>query len=74
MIERNKKYITYVEAEKPTWRNIWAILRGRHQPQLVMHRVLTTHGASEMMKENYTKPIRDYLNQASVFRFDSDKG
>lgn len=43
-----------VVAVKPTWRDVWAILRGRYRPKVVRRERLTPAGLLRALKQAWT--------------------
>jgi hypothetical protein len=52
--ESDKYEITVVEAVKPTWRDVWAIVRGRYEPKVRKRRQITVLGMEKALKEVWT--------------------
>lgn len=52
------KYLgpTVIKAQVPTWRDVWAILRGRYAPKVIVSRKLTVAGVSRVIKRAWSKP------------------
>ena len=45
-----------VEAEPPTWRDLWAILRKRYRPRLKVSIRLSMEGTNRVLKDVWTAP------------------
>lgn len=58
---------TTVEAVPPTWRDVWAILRGRYEPRVRRVKRLTLRGTDRLMKQAYGEPLRRALNRQPPF-------
>lgn len=56
-LDESDEYVTVsVEAIPPTWRDLWAILRGRYRPALKVVRRLTVKGIDRELKAAWTTP------------------
>lgn len=64
--ESNEYEAVGVVAVKPTWRDVWAILRGTYQPMVTRRKAITTAGAAKVMKETWTdEKVRQVLDGPS---------
>lgn len=55
-----------VESIPPTWRDLWAILRGRYEPRLHVYELLDVRGINACLKDVWTKDrLEPQLNQRS---------
>jgi hypothetical protein len=65
VIQRTEDEVTSVEAVPPTWRDVWAILRGTYRPKVRVVSRLTVAGTAKMLKEVWGEPVREALNAKS---------
>lgn len=68
--ESDEYRVTSVVAVTPTWRDLWAILRGRYRPKVFRQCAITVLGASRIMEEHYTPQLRETMHQPSLFRYE----
>lgn len=73
--ESDKYEVTSVIGVAPTWRDVWAIIRGRYQPLVRRRKVMTSAGANRVLKEVWAdKKFEDQLNGPSFFDWPSEEG
>ncbi len=57
-----------IRSVKPTWRDVWAILRGRYQPKIIIGLGITPQQLDRILKETWTGGDLDKeLNAGSHF-------
>lgn len=54
-----------VVAVAPTWRDVWAILRGRYKPRVYKRYAITTAGAARVMKQVYNRDSLSALHDSN---------
>jgi hypothetical protein len=59
--------VRIAEAVPPTWRDVWAILRGTYRPEIRVVRRLTLAGFDAVLKDVWDDRIREALDQPSAF-------
>lgn len=56
-----------VSAVKPTWRDVWSIIRGTYKPEVQVLAHITLAGTNKVLKSFYNTEIKESLNQPSIF-------
>jgi hypothetical protein len=67
VIERTKEFVRIAEAVPPTWRDVWAILRGTYRPEIRVVQRLTLAGFDAVLKDVWDDRIREALDEPSAF-------
>jgi hypothetical protein len=73
VIERTEEFVRIAEAVPPTWRDVWAILRGTYRPEIRVVRQLTAAGLDAVLKMSGFGGIRGALDQPSAFEGHFDR-
>jgi hypothetical protein len=55
VIERTEEFVRIAEAVPPTWRDVWAILRGTYRPEIRVVRQLTAVGMDAALEKAWLR-------------------
>jgi hypothetical protein len=67
VIERTEEFVRIAEAVPPTWRDVWAILRGTYRPEIRVVQRPTLAAFDAVLKDVWDDRIRRILDQPSAF-------
>jgi hypothetical protein len=67
VIERTREFVRVAEAVPPTWRDVWAILRGTYRPEIRVVQRPTLAGYATVLKDVWDDRIREALDEPSAF-------
>lgn len=67
--ESDEYEVVSVVAVKPSWRDVWAILRGRYEPKVRKVKRLTPAGVNRVIKDVWSHPrLTEQLYAGSPFK------
>lgn len=68
--ESDEYAVTMVKAVAPSWRDVWAIVRGRYEPKVRKVKSATAAGMDRALKEVWSSPLlEEQIHEGSMAYF-----